>query len=77
MEKYTDKQIEGVRDWLIHSKGSIFGIIYKDMIKNNKDPYGKDIDELFSRAEGLRDATTKNSIIKTLYKDVINLQERE
>jgi hypothetical protein len=75
--KYSDEQIEGMKNWLIDSKGSIFGIVYRAMLKQNKEPFGKDIDELFSKAEKMRDAVCKNPIAKTLYRDAVNLRETE
>lgn len=38
MEKHTIKQRDKKKDWLLNFKGSIFGIVYRDMIKNNKKP---------------------------------------
>lgn len=76
-KKQSDKQVEAMKSWLIDSKGSIFGIVYRSMLKDNKEPFGKDIDELFSKAEKMRDAVCKNPIAKTLYRDAVNLRETE
>jgi hypothetical protein len=77
MIKPTNKQVEAVKEWLIGSKGSIFGIVYRDMLKDKLEPFGKDINMFFKRAEKLRDKVTKNPKVKKLYDDVNNLNEGE
>lgn len=74
MKKYNKQEIKKVRYFMSHS--GIFGIVYKDMVKFNQDPFGKDIDKYFKNIEIMRDRICKNPITHKLYKDIYTSQER-
>jgi len=70
MNKYPEDQVEALKKWLVGGKKSIFGIVYRDMLSCRQEPFGKDMDLFFSRAEKLRDKITKNPIIKKLHGEI-------
>lgn len=74
MNKYTTEQVKKFKSDLINgrdrNKKGLFGIIYRDMLKYQLDPFGKDIDLFFQRVEILRDRLTKNPLIKKLHEEI-------
>ena len=76
-KKYSNEEVEGMKQWLLGYKGSIFSIVHRYMVKYRKEPFGKDLDEFFDRAEQLRNAVcdNPNPKVRQLYKDVINSYE--
>lgn len=72
---YSDKQINDMQFGISHY--GVFGIVYREMIKYRKEPFGKDIDEFFNKVEKLKNGILDNPSpkVKQLYKDLINSYE--
>jgi hypothetical protein len=51
VKKYTIEEVNAVKVWLIGNRNSVFGIVYDYMLSKGKDPFGKDIDEFFTKAK--------------------------
>lgn len=73
MKTFTEKEIKKFKYFMRHT--GIFGIVYRDMVRFNKDPFGKDINEYFKSIEKMRDTICKNPIARKLYKNIYNSQE--
>ena len=69
-KKYSEEEIKIFRYGMSHA--GMFGIVYKEMAKNKKEPFGKDIDEYFNNIEIMRKSICKSPRVKRLYKGTFN-----
>lgn len=72
MKKYTEKEIEEMRNWLLNklfNQRSIWETVRKNMIKNGLDPFGKDIDLFFKKIRKMAENISENPDLLAIYQE--------